>query len=77
MLCLLLIATTGFILAAMDAGIIPDSTPSMTQIVKASVIMSGEMIIGNGKTPLKASASNPTINSPIKPPMMQKECTFE
>ena len=35
--------------AAMDAGIIPDSIPSITQIEKASKIILPDITIGKGK----------------------------
>ena len=65
-------ATTGFILAAMDAGIIPESTPSITQIENASVMISVEITIGKGNTPLSARANSSTIARPMSPPTMQR-----
>jgi hypothetical protein len=54
---LLLIATTGFILAAMEAGMMPDKTPSTTHIVKARIIILPAITIVKGRMPLKIAAS--------------------
>jgi hypothetical protein len=65
-------ASTGFILAAMEAGIIPETTPKIIQILKARKIIPGAMVIANGSTVLRASVSIQTKNSPTKPPIIHK-----
>lgn len=66
-------ATTGFILAAIDAGMIPDIMPSMIQMLNASITIFGEMKIGNGKTELNTTVNIQTKNSPINPPIKHRK----
>ena len=66
-------AATGFILAAMEAGIIPERIPRITQILNARIMMFGAITIGKGNTALNASESSQTINKPIKPPTIQRK----
>jgi len=66
------IATTGFIFAAIDAGIMPDKTPSITQIVNASTITLVDITMGKGRIPLSTNASPPTMSKPMIPPMTQR-----
>lgn len=68
----LLIATTGFILAAIDAGIIPERIPRTTHIEIASNIILPEIIIGKGNTTLSIAESNHTMVKPIRPPIRQR-----
>src|SRR3954470_4995910 len=68
-----LIATTGFILAAIDAGMIPASTPTIRQIETASVSVCMEMVMGNGITALKTLVSAKTSIRPIRPPSRQRK----
>ena len=66
-------ASTGFILAAMEAGIIPETTPKIIQILKARKIILGAMVIAKGRNELNASVSNQTSNNPTKPPIIHKK----
>ena len=68
-----LIASTGFIFAAMDAGIMPEITPRTMQILKANAIILGAIKIGNGNTAPKATVSSHTRNRPTNPPIIHKK----
>jgi hypothetical protein len=70
---LVLIASTGFILAAMEAGIIPEIIPKIIQILKARNTILGAMKIGKGRTAPKATVSTQANNKPTKPPMIHKK----
>jgi hypothetical protein len=70
---LLRMATTGSILAAMEAGIIPDAIPKTIQILRAKKMMFGAMIIGKGRKLLNAKVNNQTIPNPINPPITHKK----
>ena len=65
-------ASTGFILAAIEAGIIPETTPKTIQILKANAIIPGAITIENGSTELNAKVSTQTKNKPTKPPTIHK-----
>lgn len=45
-------ATTGFIFAAIEAGIMPDKIPNIIQILNARITILGAMKIGKGITAL-------------------------
>ena len=66
-------ASTGFILAAMEAGIIPETTPKIIQILKARKIILGAMVIANGSTVLSARVSNQPNHNPTSPPIIHKK----
>jgi hypothetical protein len=66
-------ASTGFILAAMEAGIIPETMPKMIQMLKANTIIAGAMTMENGSTELNAKVSTHTKNKPTKPPTIHKK----
>lgn len=66
-------ASTGFILAAILAGIIPEITPKTIHKLNAIKIIFGAMVIGNGKTELNAKVSNQTKNKPTNPPTIHKK----
>jgi len=68
-----LMASTGFIFAAIDAGIIPEIMPSTIQILKAKAMMPGAMTMANGITELKATVSIHTKNKPNNPPTIHKK----
>jgi hypothetical protein len=68
-----LIASTGFIFAAIDAGMIPDITPKMIQILKAKTTILGAICKGKGRTEPSATVSIHTKNNPTKPPMIHKK----
>ena len=70
---MVLIATTGSILAAIDAGIIPEMMPKIIQILIANIMILGAIKIGNGKMELSTSDNNPTKPNPINPPIMHKK----
>jgi hypothetical protein len=56
----------------MEAGIIPETTPRIIQILKARKIILGAMVIANGRNELSAKVSNQTKSSPTKPPIIHK-----
>ncbi len=66
-------ASTGFILAAILAGIIPEITPKTIHKLSAMKMIFGAMVIGNGRTELKAKVNNQTKNNPTKPPTIHKK----
>ena len=68
-----LIASTGFILEAIDAGIMPAITPKIIQILNAKNIILGAIKIGKGSTAPRTSVSNQTSNNPASPPMIQRK----
>ena len=68
-----LIASTGFIFAAMDAGMIPEITPRMIQILNAKNTILGAICNGKGNTEPRATVSIQTKNNPTKPPMIHKK----
>jgi hypothetical protein len=68
-----LMASTGFILAAILAGIIPEITPKTIHKLSAIKIIFGAMVIGNGRKELKASVNNQTKNNPTNPPTIHKK----
>ena len=72
-LYLVLIATTGSIFAAMEAGIIPEMIPSIIHMDKASMIILGAINIGNGSTALNTNESSQTRPRPTSPPMIHKK----
>jgi hypothetical protein len=71
-LYLVLMATTGSILAAIEAGIIPEMMPRIIQILMARVTILGAIKIGNGKILVSARDNNQTRNKPTSPPMIHK-----
>ena len=68
-----LMASTGFIFAAILAGIIPEITPNTIHKLNAIKIIFGAMVIGNGKKELNANVNNQTKNSPTNPPTIHKK----
>ena len=53
-------ASTGFIFAAILAGIMPEITPNTIHKLSAIKIILGAMVIGNGRTELKPKVNNQT-----------------
>jgi hypothetical protein len=66
-------ASTGFIFAAILAGIIPEITPKTIHKLRAIKIIFGAMEIGNGSTELNAKVNNQTKNNPTNPPTIHKK----
>jgi hypothetical protein len=66
-------ASTGFIFAAIDAGIMPDIIPKIIQMLRAKNTILGAINMGKGNTAPRAIVSSQTSNKPTKPPMMHKK----
>ncbi len=64
-----LIATTGSIFAALDAGIIPESMPTTRQIITVVISMGTEIYTGKFARPLIMSVVIHTKNNPNAPPI--------
>src|SRR6266542_3905355 len=69
---LLLIASTGSILAAINAGIIPDNIPSTIHKASATTIVVTEIMIGKGRILVSTRASIQTSVRPNKPPIIHR-----
>ena len=67
-----LIATTGFNLAAIIAGMIPASTPTTKQMLIAVTRLEVEIYIGKLNAPDKIFVSPNTSANPINPPIRQR-----
>ena len=65
-------ATTGSILAAIEAGMMPEIIPKMIQILSARLIILGAIKIGKGNTADSPSANSQTNNNPTNPPIIHK-----
>ena len=66
-------ASTGFILAAILAGMIPEITPNTIHKLSAIIIILGAIVIGNGRTELNPNVNNQTKNNPTNPPTIHKK----
>src|SRR4030095_6352376 len=67
-----LIATTGFNLAAITAGMIPASTPTTKQMLIATIRLAVEIYTGKLNAPDKIFVRPNTNNNPISPPIRQR-----
>ena len=67
-----LIATTGFNLAAITAGIIPASTPTTKQMLIAVTRLEVEIYMGKLNAPDKIFVSPNTSANPINPPIRHR-----
>ena len=67
-----LMATTGFSLAAITAGMIPASTPTIKQMLIAVIRFEVEIYMGKLNAPDKIFVRPNTSANPISPPIKQR-----